>query len=60
MGCFIYNGPHHAKDCLKREKLSTLMIVEGDGDSSSNMPSTVNPLQLLNVIHIIQKAFMHV
>ena len=50
-GCFICNGPHKARDCPKREKLTALVSREDEEDSYSDGPSRVNPLQLLNVIH---------
>ncbi|RVW60182.1 hypothetical protein CK203_088220 [Vitis vinifera] len=49
VGCFIYNGPHQARDCPKIEKLSTLVTADDKGDSDSETPPRVNPLQLLNV-----------
>ena len=49
--CFIYNGPYRARDCPKREKLSTLVTADDKGESDSETPPRVNPLQLLNVIH---------
>ncbi|KAK9113309.1 hypothetical protein Syun_020106 [Stephania yunnanensis] len=42
-GCFICNGPHRARDCPKKEKLSAL-IAEDEGQPR------MNPLQLLNAI----------
>ena len=64
LSCFIYNGSYcAAKDYLKRKKLSTLVIAKGSGDSNLNVPLRVNPLQLLNEIHIdapIEKGLMHV
>ena len=42
-GCFICNGPHRAKDCPKREKLSALVTVDDKGESDSETPSRVNP-----------------
>ncbi|KAL6350766.1 hypothetical protein AAG906_028237 [Vitis piasezkii] len=62
-GCFICNGPHRARDCPKREKLSALVTVDDKGESDSETPSRVNPLQLLNVIHgetLVQKSLMHI
>ena len=50
-GCFICTGPHRARDCPKREKLSALVTGEDKANSDSDEgPSRVNPLQLLNVI----------
>ncbi|KAL6323809.1 hypothetical protein AAG906_003430 [Vitis piasezkii] len=34
-GCFICNGPHRARDCLKREKFSTLVSADDKGESDS-------------------------
>ena len=62
-GCFICNGPHRARDCPKREKLSALVTADDKGDSDSKTLLRVNPLQLLNVINDetpIQKSLMHV
>ena len=39
---FICNGPHCAEDCPKREKLSTLVNVDSNGDFDSNGPFWVN------------------
>ena len=61
-GCFIYNGPHQAKDCPKREKLSALVTTNDKGEFDSKTPPRVNLLQLLNVIHgetPVQKSLMH-
>ena len=63
IGCFICNGPHRARNCPKREKLSALMTTDDKGESNSETPHRFNPLQLLNVIHgetPIQKSLMHV
>ena len=63
VGCFICNGPHRAKDCLKREKLSALVTADDKASTDSDSPSRVNPLQLLNVIsgeNQPQKTLMHV
>ena len=63
MGCFICNGPHQAKDCPKREKLSSLVIANDKASIDSASPSRVNPLQLFNAIsgeNQPQKTLMHV
>ena len=63
MGCFICNGPHRAKDCPKREKLSALVTADDKANTNSDSPSRVNPLQLLNAINgenQPQKTLMHV
>ena len=62
-GCFICNSPHRARDCPKREKLSTLVTADDKEESDSETLPVVNPLQLLNVIHgetLVQKSLMHV
>ncbi|KAL0352295.1 UNVERIFIED_CONTAM: hypothetical protein Scaly_1618200 [Sesamum calycinum] len=50
-GCFIGGGPHRARDCPKKEKLSALIA----GDEQAE-PSRVNPLQLLNAIRHEKKS----
>ncbi|RVW96773.1 Retrovirus-related Pol polyprotein from transposon 17.6 [Vitis vinifera] len=50
VGCFICNGPHRAKDCPKREKLSALVSADDKGDSDSETAPRVSPLQLLNAL----------
>ncbi|XP_065632783.1 uncharacterized protein LOC136068889 isoform X1 [Quercus suber] len=47
---FICNGPHHARDYLKREKLNAMVAKDGSGQSDEEVPSRVNPLQLLNAL----------
>ncbi|RVX00469.1 hypothetical protein CK203_037016 [Vitis vinifera] len=51
-GCFICNGPHRAKDCPKRDKLLALVTAEDKGESDLETSPRVNPLQLLNVLHV--------
>ncbi|RVW70978.1 putative disease resistance RPP13-like protein 1 [Vitis vinifera] len=61
--CFMCNGSHRARDYPKREKLSALVTVDNKGDSNSETPPRVNPLQFLNVINgetLVQKSLMHV
>ena len=52
-GCFICNGPHKARDCLKKEKINAL-VVETSREEASNGnesdPSWMVPFQLLNVM----------
>ena len=63
VGCFICNSPHLARDCPKREKLSTLVTADDKEESDSETLPVVNPLQLLNVIHgetPVQKSLMHI
>lgn len=50
-GCFICNGPHWARECPKREKLATLVT---EGDSDSDPPSRINPLQLLGTLRTVK------
>ena len=46
--CFICRGPHQAKDCPKREKVSALQL---DNDSEiRNMETRLNPIQMVNTI----------
>ena len=48
VGCFICRGPHRAKDCPKREKVSAL---QPDNDSEiGNMETRLNPIQMVNTI----------
>ena len=46
-GYFICNGPHRAKDCPKLEKLNAMVAEDERGQSDEEVPSRVNPLQLL-------------
>ena len=48
-GCFICDGPHRARDCPKKEKLSAIRAEDGES-SGSEAPMRANPLQLLNAI----------
>ena len=48
VGCFICRSPHRAKDCPKREKVSTLQL---DNDSEiGNMETRLNQIQMVNTI----------
>ena len=49
-GYFICNGPHRAKDCPKPEKLNAMVAEDEKGQSDEEVPSRVNPLQLLNAL----------
>ena len=48
-GCYICDGPHRARDCLRKEKLNAIIAEEGE-NSGLEVPTRANPLQLLNVI----------
>ena len=48
-GCYIYNGPHRARDCPKKEKFNAIIVEDGE-NNGSEVPTRVNPLQLLNAI----------
>ena len=48
-GCYIYDGPHRARDCPKKEKLNAIIAEEGE-DNGVEVPIRANPLQLLNAI----------
>ena len=50
-GCFICDGLHRAKDCPKREALNA-MVTNGSREGSNSDTTRVNPLQLLNAIHV--------
>ena len=39
VGCFIFNVPHQAKDCPKREKLTTLVTTSDKASTNSYSPS---------------------
>ena len=48
VGCFICRGPHQAKECPKREKVSALQL---DKDSEiGSMETRLNPIQMVNTI----------
>ena len=49
-GCFICNGPHHARNCPEREKFNAMVAEDGGGQFDDEVPSKVNPLQLLNAL----------
>ena len=50
VGCFICNGSHRARDCPKHEKLNAIVAENGSGQSDEEVPSRMNPLQLLNAL----------
>ena len=43
VGCLICNGPHRAKDCSKREKLTALVTSDNKASNDSDSPSQENP-----------------
>ena len=51
-GCFLCDGPHRARDCPRREKLSALIAQDGSDDEADDARANlrVNPLQLVNAI----------
>ena len=51
VGCFICNGLHRARDYPKREKLNAMVAEDEKGQSNEEVPSRVNPLQLLNALN---------
>ena len=59
--CFIYDGPHQARDCLRKEKLNAL-ITEDEENNGSEAPTRANRLQLLNVVRVeaTHKGLMYV
>lgn len=46
IGCFICDGPHRARNYLKREKLSALVKDSTSGEDDSAAHALVNPIQL--------------
>jgi hypothetical protein len=43
--CFIYGGPHYARECTKREKLNVIMVNESEPEETV---MHVNPIRVLN------------
>ena len=41
--CFLCDGNHSARDCLKREKLNTIVMNDGDKDTTH-----INPIHVFN------------
>ena len=50
-GCFICDGPHRARDCLRKEKLNAIIAEHGE-NNGMEVPTRANPLQLLNAIRV--------
>ena len=42
-GCFIYDGPHQARDCLRKEKLNAIIVDDGE-TSKMEAPMRASPL----------------
>ena len=49
--CFICQGPHQAKDYLRREKLSSLHNIKEDDSNSDDPLPQLNPLQVVTTFH---------
>ncbi|XP_070013049.1 uncharacterized protein [Nicotiana sylvestris] len=54
-GCWTCGGPHIAKNCPNRERVNALLATENnwDGVGQEVVVALVNPLQLLNVISLV-------
>ncbi|XP_070008731.1 uncharacterized protein [Nicotiana sylvestris] len=54
-GCWTCGGPHLAKNCPNRERVNALLATENnrDGEGQEVAAALVNPLQLLNVISLV-------
>ena len=50
-GCYIYDGPHRARDCPKKKKLNAIIVEDGE-NNGSEAPARANPLRLLNAIRV--------
>jgi hypothetical protein len=46
--CFICDGPHFAKECLKRENLNAIWA--RDSDEDERVVTHVNPIHILNYL----------
>ncbi|KAI9182156.1 hypothetical protein LWI28_022627 [Acer negundo] len=51
-GCFICSGPHRARDCLMKEKVSALVCQEAESSDSDDDVVLANPIQLLNTMRM--------
>ena len=51
-GCFLCNGPHRARDCPKREKLTALVSEDDHAPvvADSGNSAVMNPMHLVNAI----------
>lgn len=59
LSCYICNGPYLLRNYLNKSKLNAIMMKNGqDGESDSDGPQKVVPLQLLDAIHAM-KAKIH-
>lgn len=61
-GCFICDGPHRARECPKKEKLSALVARDNQEGSEDEAFARVNPLQVrLNALRMeTPAALVHV
>ena len=59
--CYICDGPHRARDYPKKEMLNGIIAEDGE-NNGSEIPTRVNPLQLLNVIRaeVTHRGLMYV
>ncbi|KAL2934734.1 MAGUK p55 subfamily member 7, partial [Bienertia sinuspersici] len=55
-GCFICKGPHLARNCLKKERLSAIIMEEGDHDTSKDddLSPRMGSMKLLDGDHTPQ------
>ncbi|KAI9169512.1 hypothetical protein LWI28_013404 [Acer negundo] len=51
-GCFICSGPHRARDCPMKEKVSALVCQEAESSDSDDDVVRANPIQLLNTMRM--------
>ena len=49
VGCFICQGPHQAKACPKREKVSALQL--GSDSEMGNLEIQLNLIRMVNTFH---------
>ncbi|KAH7568805.1 hypothetical protein JRO89_XS06G0053600 [Xanthoceras sorbifolium] len=54
-GCFIYNGPHRARDCPMKEQVNALASEKADTSDSNADVIRANCMQLLNTIRVVKQ-----
>ncbi|KAH7573343.1 hypothetical protein JRO89_XS03G0123000 [Xanthoceras sorbifolium] len=54
-GCFICSGPHRARDCPMRERVSALVSQEVETSDSDADVVRANCIQLLNTIRVVKQ-----